>query len=183
MGGVETQQAWVQCGEMYKLKFLVVFLAVLSAAEEKINTTEAGETTTSNETTAVSGDIITTTPSPTTTTTTTETEGQETTSLPEISRPKLSDEDRAWVLSIKSRTTSPPPTTTTTPTPTIPRFNVRGQQQSIFGSRSQQGVPSQISAQTLTQLQQILARNNGEPQQNSFRTQQQLQTQQQFVTQ
>merc|ERR1711981_1022206 len=57
-------------------------------------------------------------------------------------------------------------TTTTTPTP--PRFNPRSQQQSIFGSRSQQGVPSQISAQTLTQLQQILARNNGEPQQNSF---------------
>merc|ERR1711981_1527810 len=72
-------------------------------------------------------------------------------------------------------------TTTTTPTP--PRFNPRSQQQSIFGSRSQQGVPSQISAQTLTQLQQILARNNGEPQQNSFRTQQQIQSQQQFVPQ
>merc|ERR1711981_500750 len=72
-------------------------------------------------------------------------------------------------------------TTTTTPTP--PRFNPRSQQQSIFGSRSQQGVPSQISAQTLTQLQQILARNNGEPQQNSFRTQQQIQSQQQFIPQ
>merc|ERR1711981_824049 len=72
-------------------------------------------------------------------------------------------------------------TTTTTPTP--PRFNPRSQQQSIFGSRSQQGVPSQISAQTLTQLQQILARNNGEPQQNSFRTQQQIQPQQQFFPQ
>merc|ERR1711981_242696 len=69
-------------------------------------------------------------------------------------------------------------TTTTTPTP--PRFNPRSQQQSIFGSRSQQGVPSQISAQTLSQLQQILARNSGEPQQNSFRTQQQIQSQQQF---
>merc|ERR1712043_156684 len=66
----------------------------------------------------------------------------------------------------------------------MPRFNLRSQQQqSIFGSRSQQGVPSQISAQTLSQLQQILARNNGEPQQNSFTTQQQLQSQQQFIPQ
>merc|ERR1711902_437367 len=69
-------------------------------------------------------------------------------------------------------------TTTTTTTTPAPRFNLRDQQQqeSIFRSRSQQGVPSQISVTTLNQLQQILARNNGEPQQNSFRTQQQIQS-------
>merc|ERR1711902_388118 len=84
-------------------------------------------------------------------------------------------------------------TTTTTTTTPAPRFNLRDQQQqeSIFRSRSQQGVPSQISVTTLNQLQQILARNNGEPQQNSFRTQQQIQSgqfnpqqnQQQFIPQ
>merc|ERR1712066_1172039 len=99
--GVETQQAWVQRQEMYKLKLIVVLLAALSAAEENISSTEAEVTTTITSVESLDTTSTTTAEKIPTTTTGTVTEEQETTALPQILRQKLSDEDKAWVLSIK----------------------------------------------------------------------------------